>query len=165
MTGNLWKMTNVQLSCTTQEMIAKVCEIMLADSQTTHDVYNHVGLSYDTCQCVIADEFNMRQITAMCCLLNNNQTRIQACTKLQETVRDNNHNFLSRIKLVMNHKSMVMILKPNSRLLNRRRHLFCAPKCMHVHRNIKLMLIIFLTFEELCMKSLFHLVRLSTGFT
>jgi len=34
-------------TCTTPEMIAKVCEVILEDRrQTIHDICNHIGLSY-----------------------------------------------------------------------------------------------------------------------
>ena len=43
-------------TCTTLEMIAKVCEVILEDrKQTIHNVCNHVGLSYGSCQRILAD--------------------------------------------------------------------------------------------------------------
>ena len=48
-------------TCTTPEMIAKVREVILEDRrQTIHDVCNRVGLSYGSCQRILADELNMR---------------------------------------------------------------------------------------------------------
>jgi hypothetical protein len=45
----------------TPEMIAKVREVILEDGrQTIHEV----GLSYGSCQCILTDELNMRQIAA-----------------------------------------------------------------------------------------------------
>jgi len=48
-------------TCTTPEMIVKVRGIILEDRrQTIHDVCNCVGLSYGSCQHILADELNMR---------------------------------------------------------------------------------------------------------
>jgi histone-lysine N-methyltransferase SETMAR len=52
-------------TCTTPEIIAEVLEVIIEDRrQTIHDVCNHVGLSYGSCQHILADELNMRRITA-----------------------------------------------------------------------------------------------------
>ena len=62
--------------CTTPEMSAKVREVILEDRrQTIHDVCNGVGLSYRSCQYILADELNMRRIAAKFVhhLLNNDQ--------------------------------------------------------------------------------------------
>jgi hypothetical protein len=88
-------------TCTTPEMIAKVREIILQDRrQTIHNVCNRVGLSYASCQCLLADELNTRRIAAkfVLRLLNNDQRdhQVQVCTKLQKAVR-HNPNFLSRV--------------------------------------------------------------------
>jgi len=48
-------------TCTTPEMTAKVREVILEDRrQTIHDVCNRAGLSYRSCQHILADELNMR---------------------------------------------------------------------------------------------------------
>jgi len=88
-------------TCTTPEMIAKVHEVILEDRrQTIHDVCNRVGLSYRSCQHILSDELNMRQIGAKFLprLFNNDQRdhQVQVCTELQKAVR-NNPNFLSRV--------------------------------------------------------------------
>jgi hypothetical protein len=59
-------------TCATPEMTAKVCDVILED-RLFHDVCNHVGLSYGSCQCILADELNMRRIAAkfVPSLLNN----------------------------------------------------------------------------------------------
>jgi hypothetical protein len=85
---------------TSLEMIAEVREVILEDiRQTVHNVCNH-GLSYGSCQCILADELNMRQIAAKVVprLLNNEQRDhpAQVCTELQEAVR-HDPNFLSRV--------------------------------------------------------------------
>jgi len=47
--------------CTTPEMIAKVHEVILEDRrQTIHNVCNCTGLSYGSCQHILADELNIR---------------------------------------------------------------------------------------------------------
>jgi ABC-type multidrug transport system ATPase subunit len=63
-------------TCTTLEMIAKVREVILEDRrQTIHNVCNRVGLSYESCQHILAYELNMGRIAAkfIPCLLNNDQ--------------------------------------------------------------------------------------------
>jgi len=58
------------------EMIAKVRDVILDDRrQTIYNVCNRVGLSYGSCQHVLAVELNMRRIAAkfVPCLLNNEQ--------------------------------------------------------------------------------------------
>ena len=104
MAGNLWKIVNILVNhstCTTPEIIAKVREVILEDRrQTMHDVFNHVGLSYGSCHCILADELNMRRIAAKFVprLLNNEQRDhwVQVCTELQNAVR-HDPNFLSRV--------------------------------------------------------------------
>ena len=52
-------------TCTTPEIIAEVLEVILEDRrQTIHDVCNRVGLSYGSCQHILADELSMRRIAA-----------------------------------------------------------------------------------------------------
>jgi len=82
-------------------MNAKVREVILEDRrQTIHDVCNHVGLSYVSRQCILADELNMRRIAAkfVPCLLNNDQQdhRVRVCNKMQKAVR-HDRDFLSRV--------------------------------------------------------------------
>ena len=85
-------------TCTTQEVIAKVHLVILEDGrQSIHDVCNCVGLSYGSCQRMLADELNTRRIAAkfVPCLLNNDQPYhwVQACTELQKTVRNDPNLF------------------------------------------------------------------------
>jgi hypothetical protein len=52
-------------TCTTPEMIAEVLEVILKDRrQTIHAVCNRAGLSYGSCQHILADELSMRRIAA-----------------------------------------------------------------------------------------------------
>jgi len=88
-------------TCTTQEMIADVLEVILKDRrQTIHDVCNSVGLSYGSCQHILADELSMRRIAAkfVTRLLKTEQWDhgVQVCTELQKAVR-HDLNFLSRV--------------------------------------------------------------------
>jgi len=74
-------------TCTTPEMNAKVHEIILEDRRhTIHDVCNRVGLSYGSCQRILADELNLRRIATKFVprLLDNDQRdhRVQVCTEL-----------------------------------------------------------------------------------
>jgi len=87
-------------TCTTAEMIAKVCEVILEDRrQTIHNICNRVGLSNGSCQRILVYELNMRRIAAKTVrLLNNDQRdhRIQVCTELQIAF-SHDPNFLSRV--------------------------------------------------------------------
>ena len=79
----------------------EVLEVILEDRrQTIHDVCNHIGLWYGSCQHILADELNMRRIEAKFVprLLKNEQWdhRVQVCTELQKAVR-HDPNFLSRV--------------------------------------------------------------------
>ena len=70
-------------TCPTPEMTAKVREVIIEDRrQTIHDVCNRVGLSYGSCQRILADELNMRRIAAKFVprLLNNDQRDHQVPT-------------------------------------------------------------------------------------
>jgi len=52
-------------TCSTPEMIAEVLEVIIEDRrQTIHDVCNRVGLSYGSCQHILAVELSMRRIAA-----------------------------------------------------------------------------------------------------
>ena len=82
-------------------MTAKVREVILEDKrQTIHDVCNRVGLSYGSCQCILADEMNMKRTAAKSVpiLLNNDQRdhRVRVCIELQKAVR-HDPKFLSRV--------------------------------------------------------------------
>jgi len=82
-------------------MITKVHEVILEDRrQAIHDVCNHAGLSYRSCQHILTDELNMRRIAEKFVprLLSNEQQDhwVQVCTKLQKAVR-HDLNFLSRV--------------------------------------------------------------------
>ena len=80
---------------------AKVREVILADHrQNIHDVCEIVGLSYGTIQCILADNLNMRHISARVVprLLSNDQKalRVSVCRELKQQARDD-PNFISNI--------------------------------------------------------------------
>ena len=84
---------------TTLENIAKVREAILADRrQTIHDVCEIARLSYGTVQHILADNLNMRHISARFVprLLSDDQKalRISVCRELKQQARDN-PNFIS----------------------------------------------------------------------
>jgi hypothetical protein len=87
-------------TCTTPEMIAKVCEVILEDRrQTIHNVCNHVGLPHGSRQRILVDKLNMRRNAAKTVhLLKNDQRdhRIQVRTELQKAF-SLDPNFLSRV--------------------------------------------------------------------
>jgi len=136
-------------TCTTPEMIAKVREVILEDRrQTIHDVCNRVGLSYGSCQRILADELNMRRIAAKFVprLLNSDQRdhRVQVCTELQEAVR-HDPNFLSRV--ITGDESWVYDYDPETKQQSTQWKTPSSPrpkKARQVRSNIKSMLIIFL---------------------
>jgi hypothetical protein len=79
--------------------IANVRKGILADHRRTIHVCEIVGLSYETIQCILADNLNMRCISAKFVprLLSNYQKahHISVCRELKQ-VRDN-PNFISSI--------------------------------------------------------------------
>ena len=83
---------------TTPENMAKVCEPILADRrQNIHDVCEIVGLSYGTVQRILADNLNMRRISARLMLSDDQKAhRVSVRRKLKQQARDN-PNFLSNI--------------------------------------------------------------------
>jgi len=91
-----------RLSTSTKpENIAKVREAILADRrQTIHDVCEIVGLSYGTVQRILADNLNMRRISARFVprLLIDDQKalRVSVCRELKQQARDD-ANFISNI--------------------------------------------------------------------
>jgi hypothetical protein len=59
------KHSGLPSTCTTTEMIAEVLEVILKDRRhAIHDVCNRVGLSYGSCQHILADKLSMRRIAA-----------------------------------------------------------------------------------------------------
>ena len=149
-------------------MIVKVREVILEDRrQTIHDVCNRVGLSYGSCQRILADELNMRQIAAKFVprLLNNDQwdQRVQVCTKPQKTVRHDPN--LSRV--ITGDESWLYDYDPETEQQSSQwktpsspRPKKSVPSSQQLQGNADNF---FFTFKELCIRSLYHLVRLSMG--
>jgi len=86
---------------TTPENTANVREAILADRrQSIHDVCEIVGLSYGTVQRILADNLNMRRISARFVprLLSDDQKahRISVCRELKQQAKDD-PNFISSI--------------------------------------------------------------------
>jgi len=82
-------------------MIEKVREVIQkTDNRLSMMFVIALGLSYRSCQRILADELNMRRIAAKFVprLLKNDQQdhQVQVCTELQKAVR-NDPNFLSRV--------------------------------------------------------------------
>jgi len=87
-------------------------------------------------------------------LLNNEQRdhRVQLCTELQKAVR-HDPNFLSRV--ITGDESWLYDYDPETKQQSSQWKMPSSPrpkKARQVHSNIKSMLIIFLTFEELCIR-------------
>jgi len=86
---------------TTPENIAKVCKAILADRrQTIHYVCEIAGLSYGTTQRILADNLNMRRISARFVprLLSDDQKalRVSVCRERKQQARDD-PNVISNI--------------------------------------------------------------------
>ena len=86
---------------TTPENIAKVREAILADCrQTIHNVCEMVGMSHGIVQRILADNLNMRRISARFVprLLNDDQKahRVSVCREFKQQARDD-PNFISTI--------------------------------------------------------------------
>ena len=95
--------------------------------------------------------------------MNNDQKdhQVQVCTELQNAVR-HDPNFLSRV--ITGDESWLYNYDPETKQqFSQWKMPSSLKKVCQVHSNIKSMLIFFFTFEELCIRSLFHLVRLSMG--
>ena len=61
------KHSDRQSTCTTPEMIAKVREVILEDRrQAIHDVCNSTGLSYRSCQRILAEELHEMNCSNVC---------------------------------------------------------------------------------------------------
>lgn len=135
-------------TCTTPEMIMKVRDVIHEDRrQTIDDVCHRLGLSYGTCQRILADELNMRRIAAKfvprLLSIDQRNLRIQTCTELQQTVREC-PNFLSRV--ITGDESWVYGYDPETKQQSSQWKTPSSPrpkKARQVRSNIKSMLIIF----------------------
>ena len=126
---------------------AKVREAILADQrQTIYNVFEIVGLSYGTVQCILVDNLNMRCISARYVprLLSNDQKahRVSVCRELKQQASDD-PNFISNIitgnetwvyGYDLETKQQLQWKSPNSPR---------PKKACQVHSNVKSMLIVF----------------------
>jgi len=115
--------------------------------QTIHNVCNHAGLSYKSCQHILADELNLRWIVEKFVprLLSNEQRDhwVQLYTELQNAVR-HDPNFLSRV--ITGDESCLYNYDPETKQQSSQWKTPSSPwpkKARQVHSNIKSMLIIF----------------------
>ena len=131
---------------TAPENTAKVCEAILADRrQTTHDVCEIGGLSYGTVQRILADNLNLRRISARFVprLLSDDQKAlcVSVCRELKQARDD--PNFISNIITGDETNS------PRTK------------KASQVSSNVKYMLIFFSTSKALPTRNSYPLVKTS----
>jgi histone-lysine N-methyltransferase SETMAR len=142
---------------TTPENITKVREAVLADHrQTIHDVCEIVGLSYRTLQCILADNLNMRHISARFVprLLSDDQKalRVSVCRELTQQARDD-PNFISNI--ITGEDTWVYGYEPETK---QQLSQWNSPnssrpkKALQVHSNVKSMLIVFFDIQGIVHK-------------
>jgi histone-lysine N-methyltransferase SETMAR len=132
---------------TTLKNIAKVREAILADRwQTIRDVCE-IGLSYGTVQRILADNLNIRRISArfVPLLLSDDQKalRVSVCRELKQQARDN-PNFISSI--ITGDETWVYIYDPETKQQSSQWKLPNSPrpkKVRQVRNNVKSMLIFF----------------------
>ena len=142
---------------TTPENIAKVCEAILADCrQTIHYVCEIVGLSYGTAECNLADNLNMKHISARFVprLLSNNQKalRVSVCRELKQQTRDD-PNFISNV--IIGDETWVYGYDPETKQQSLQWKLPNSQqlkKACQVHSNVKSMLIIFFDIQGIVHK-------------
>jgi hypothetical protein len=140
-----------------RENIAKVCEAILADRrQTIHDVCETVGQSYGIVQCMLADNLNMRRISArfVSRLLSDDQKahRVSVCRELKQQARDD-PNFISNI--ITGDETWVYGYDPGTKQQSSQWKLSNSPrpkKARQVGSNVKSMLIIFFDIQGLVHK-------------
>jgi len=115
---------------TTPENIAKIPEVILADRrQTIDDVCEIVGLSYGTIQRILADNLNMRGISAgfVPGLLSDDQKilRVSVCRELKQQARDDPH-FISNI--ITGDETCVYSYDPETKQLSSQWNLAKSPR-------------------------------------
>jgi hypothetical protein len=133
---------------TTLENIAKVRKVILADrKQTIHDVCEIVRLSYGAVQHILADNLNMRHISAGYAprLLSDDQMalRISVCRELKQQARDN-PNFISNN--ITGDETWVYDYDPKTKqqlLQWKSPNSLWPKKACQVRSNVKSMLIVF----------------------
>ena len=150
---------------TTPENIANVPEAILADRrQTIHDVCEIVGLSYGTVQRILADNLNMRRISARFVpgLLSDDDQkahRVSVCRKLKQQTRCD-PNFVSNI--IAGDETWVYGYDPEIKQHSsqwKSPNLPRPKKARQVHSNFKYMLIVFSTSKTLSTRNSCPLVK------
>jgi histone-lysine N-methyltransferase SETMAR len=139
---------------TTSENIAKVCEAILADSrQTIHDVCEIVGLSYGTVKSILAENLNMRRISARFVpkLLSDDQKahRVSVHRELKQQARDD-PNFISNV--ITGDETWVYGYDPETKQQSSKWNSPNSPrpkKARQVRSNVKSMLIVFFGIQEI----------------
>ena len=143
---------------TTPENIAKVREAILADRrQTIHDVYEIVELSYGTVQRILADNLNMRRISARFVprLLSDDQKahRVSLCRELKQQTRDDPNVISNNIT---GDETWVYGYDPETKQQSSQWKSPNSPrpiKARQVHSNVKSMLIVFSTSKALATRN------------
>ena len=149
---------------TTPENIAKVREAILADRrQTIHDVCEIVGLSYGTVQRILADNLNMRRISARFVprLLSHDQkaNRVSVCRELKQQARGD-PTFIPNI--ITDDETRLYSYDPETK---QQSSLWKSPnsprpkKPRQVRGNVKPMLIFFSTSKALSTRNSYPLVK------
>jgi hypothetical protein len=160
-----------QSTSTPPQNIAKVHETILADrSRTIHDICEIVGLSYGTVQCILADNLNVRHISAKFVprLPSDDQKahRISVCRELKQQTRDD-PNFISNI--ITGDETWVYAYDPETKQQSSQWKSPNSPwpkKVRQVRSNVKSILIVFFDIQGIVHKEFVPLVKPSmTGFT
>jgi len=150
---------------TAPEDITKVREAILADPrQTIHDVCEIVGLSYGVVQRILADNLNMRRISARFVprLLSDDQKalRVSVCRELKQQAR-NDPIFISNI--ITADKTWVYGYDPETKQQSSQWKSSNSPrpkKVSQVRSNVKSMLIVlFWTSKALSTRNSYPLVK------
>jgi histone-lysine N-methyltransferase SETMAR len=128
--------------------IAEAREAILADRrQTIHDVFEIVGLSYGTIQSILADNLNMRRISArfVLRLLNDDQKalRVSLCSELKQEARDDPNVIFN---IITGDETWVYGYDPETKQQSSQWKSPNSPRPIkerQVRRNVKFMLIVF----------------------
>jgi hypothetical protein len=148
----------------TPENIAKVREAILADhGQIIHDVCEIVGLSYGTVRSILADNLNMRHISARFVprLLSDDQKalRVSVCRELKQQA-SGDPNFISNI--ITGDETWMYGYDPETKQQSLQWKSQNSPwpkKARQVRSNVKFMLIVFSTSKALSTRNWYPLVK------
>jgi len=149
---------------TTPENMAKVREATLADRrQTIHDVCEIVGLSYETAPRILAENLNMRRISARFVprLLSDDRKalRVSVCRELKQQARDDSI-FISNI--ITGDETWVYGYDPETKKQSSQWKSPNSPrpkKARQVRSNVKSMLIVFPDIQGMSTRNSYPLVK------